>query len=372
MCIFVVIKLTGLCAEEIEVLQNHKYMPYKQIPRNRPIAMLVSWYLDKKSGKVTDARKEIQKRFDYLDWDIQKRIVLAFLQSGLTDRQWAYGKAFRQWDDDYQEVIRNLWERYHEYMCAWSVIAHFPIEYVKANAQTLEEVNGYYHLCQRLAEDSSYTIDRSKLNGKEYLLVMLNAHREISEEEARDVFFQSVHDYCLYEPEYITNVKYGGRGSAFRVEDIEYISSIMWIFHLLGLENLILSLRTWNLEITSAMYFSEEFKNLNTANVSDEEYTVERIAIGLKYLYLALDDKYKLPTDTPSIEKLMRRVERLDPNVDLHKRKDAGPAPLTREQREEAAFMLEQMKAQNPAVSQLITSMGLDAPDDLHSEEPPF
>jgi len=68
-------------------------MSYKQIPRNRPIATLIEWYSDKKSGKVTDARKEIQKRFDYLDWDVQKRIVLTFLQSGLTDRQWAYGKA---------------------------------------------------------------------------------------------------------------------------------------------------------------------------------------------------------------------------------------------------------------------------------------
>lgn len=61
-------------------------MSYKQIPRNRPIATLIEWYSDKKSGKVTDARKEIQKRFDYLDWNVQKRIVLTFLQSRV-DRQ---------------------------------------------------------------------------------------------------------------------------------------------------------------------------------------------------------------------------------------------------------------------------------------------
>lgn len=57
-------------------------MPYPQIPRNRPIATLIEWYCDKKSGKVTDARKEIQKRFNYQDWEDQERIVMAFLQSG--------------------------------------------------------------------------------------------------------------------------------------------------------------------------------------------------------------------------------------------------------------------------------------------------
>ena len=120
------------------------------------------------------------------------------------------------------------------------------------------------------------------------------------------------------------------------------------------------------------MYFSEEFKNLNTGNISDTEYNVERMAIGLKYLYLALDDKYKKPDDASSIEKLIRRVERLAPYGDLYKKQDTEPVPLTREQREESAIMLEQMKAKNPAVSRLITLMGLDAKDDLHCDELPF
>ena len=347
-------------------------MPYKQIPRNRPIATLIEWYSDKKSGKVTDARKEIQKRFDYLDWDVQKRILLEFLHSGASDRQWAYGKVYRQWDDEYQEMVRVLWERYRESMCAWSVIEHFPIDYVKDNALILEEVNGYYHLCQRLAEDSSYIIDRSKLNDKEYLLVMLNAHREVCEEEARDIFFRSVHDYCLCEPDYITKVRYKGRGSAFSVDDIENINSILWIFHLLELEDLRTSLMEWNQKVASEMYFSEEFKKLNTESISDTEYNVERMAIGLKYLYLALDNKYKESDDNSSIEKRMRRVERLAINDDLHKKQNVGIEPLTREQREEATFMLEQMKVQNSAVSRLIMSMGLDTPNDLHSEELPF
>jgi hypothetical protein len=63
------------------------------------------------------------------------------------------------------------------------------MEYVREKASQLEEVNGYYHLCQRLAEESTYKIDGSKLHDKEYLLVMLNTHREGTEDEAKDIFF---------------------------------------------------------------------------------------------------------------------------------------------------------------------------------------
>ena len=112
----------------------YTFMPYQQIQRNRPIATLIKWYIDKKSGKVSEARKEIQRRFDYLDWKDQKRIILAFLNAGKNDRAWAYSKVYRQWDDSYLEPMRRLWEQYHEDKCTWSVTEHFPIDYIKENA----------------------------------------------------------------------------------------------------------------------------------------------------------------------------------------------------------------------------------------------
>ena len=87
-------------------------LPYNMIQRNRPIATLLKWYADKGSGKVTDARKEILRRFDYLDWRVQKRIALAFLQGGKSDREWAYRKIYRLWDKCFQEPVRRLWEEH--------------------------------------------------------------------------------------------------------------------------------------------------------------------------------------------------------------------------------------------------------------------
>ena len=57
--------------------------------RNRPIATLIEWYTDKKSGKVSDARQEIKRRFDGLDWEQQKQIMSLFLDGCKTDRQGA-------------------------------------------------------------------------------------------------------------------------------------------------------------------------------------------------------------------------------------------------------------------------------------------
>ena len=81
-------------------------MTYNTKKRNTPIATLIKNYINKNSGKVSD---EIQRRFDYLDWKDQKKIVLAFLESGKTDRQWAYSKALDYWDKSFAPKIKELW-----------------------------------------------------------------------------------------------------------------------------------------------------------------------------------------------------------------------------------------------------------------------
>ena len=323
-------------------------MPYQQITRNRPIATLINWFNDKRSGKVTDARKEIQKRFDYLDWKDQKRIILAFLQSGKSDREWAYGKIYRQWDDCYLEPVKALWEKYHENVCTWSVIQHFPIEYVRQNA-----------LCQRLAEEPTYQIDKSKLHDKEYLLVMLNTHREVNAEEAKDIFFKSLHDYCMTDPEWIFRVHRKSRGGAFSVEDIEHMGSLKYIISLLGLNDVVKFIEDWNEHVMFMMYQGEELKGLGKETISDDEYHNKRIAIGLKYLYLALDDKYKKPTDELPFKKLNETVERIGKTQFWHE--SGKPTPENDEYMNsaDASEILDEMITRNPAIAKLVSSFTL-------------
>lgn len=338
-------------------------MPYRQIPRNRPIATLIKWYADKKSGKVTDARNEIQKRFDFLDWKDQKRIIMAFLQSGKTDRQWAYRKIYSLWDDSYLQPVKELWEKYHEEVCAWSVIQHFPLDYVKANAEKLEEVNHYYHLCMRLAEEPDYHIDKTKLYDRQYLLVMLNAHREVSEEEAESIFFRSLYRHIQTDVQILTNIRNWGRGCAFSVFNIDFINSLENIFRQLDLDNLVVRLRQWDHDRIEEMLQGEEFAALNQEAIDDETYYQRRLSIGLHYINRAIDDKYKRPN--PKLPLCTKPATRLLWGIEPDEFNEEGPAtaePPVFRNPADTPEAVAQIKSKFPAVSTLINEFELEVP----------
>lgn len=115
---------------------------------------------------------------------------------------------------------------------------------------------------------------------------MLNTNRSVPEEEGRDIFFRFLHEICLAKPFPQSRLSYGSRGEAFNIEDIGHVNSLLWLFHLLGLDKLIQSIRKWNQKVMTAIYQSEEFEALNKENISDEEYNQKRQAIGLKYIYI--------------------------------------------------------------------------------------
>ena len=111
--------------------------------RNNPIATVIKNYTNKKSGKVTDARNEILRRFFGLDWKDQKRIMAAFLDSGVSDRNWAYSRLLDLWDASFEPQVQALWETYHEEKCAWVIIRHFPKEYLREHIDDFEETKRF-------------------------------------------------------------------------------------------------------------------------------------------------------------------------------------------------------------------------------------
>ena len=80
----------------------------REIKRNAPIAQLIKDFANKKSGKVTESRVEIKKRFEFLDWKVQKKIMQIFLDSGKGDRDWAYSRLIDYWDKSFEKKIHGL------------------------------------------------------------------------------------------------------------------------------------------------------------------------------------------------------------------------------------------------------------------------
>lgn len=180
-------------------------MEYWKIERNKPISIVIKGYLDKKGGKVVDSRKEIQKRFDGLDWECQKRIIFAFLQSGATDRDWAYRKLYSIWDDCFLATLQELWEKYHEKPLSWIVIRFFPTDYVKEHLDELSEGRNYFFIYERLAEDKDFVLDRTRLNEADLLYVRHSLGESVTDDDVEDLFYLLIYKICKGEK----GVRYG-------------------------------------------------------------------------------------------------------------------------------------------------------------------
>lgn len=286
-------------------------MIFQKPKRNTPIATLIRNYVNKKSGKVSVSREEIKWRFDHLDWKDQKKILAAFLESGISDRQWAYSKMLDNWDDTFQPKVKELWETYHEYKCSWSVIRYFPLEYIKEHINEFTDERDYYFICLRLAKDKDYAIDRTKLSKKDYLAVLWHTGRTISDNDARDTLFGIIHD-CCFADTFMPRLERVGEGhydnvitpANFRVVNLA-------IYYLLKLEkdNVVQEFERWNELVEDAINDSPEFKSIDR-NVffHDYEYDRRRVEIANLYAFQALDEKYKLPSD-PTIEQMRQTME---------------------------------------------------------------
>jgi len=286
-------------------------MKYQKRKRNTPIATLIRNYLNKKSGKVSESRDEIKLRFDYLDWKDQKKILIAFLDSCMSDREWAYSKLLDNWDKTLEPKVKELWEKYHEYKCSWSVIRYFPLAYISEHIDSFTDSRDYYFISLRFAMDKNYAIDRTKLSNTDYLALLYHSGRNISDDDARDTLFSIVHDCCL-EHSFIPKLEHVGEGRYNDVvSPVNYRKVRLGIYYLLKLDkdNVVQEFDKWNEIVEDAIYNSQEFKNIDKNKIDSEyEYVHRRTEIANLYGFQALGDKYKQPSD-PTIEQMRQTME---------------------------------------------------------------
>ena len=223
-------------------------MKSKERKRNTPIATLIKNYINKKSGKVPESRKEIQRRFDHLDWKDQKKIMQAFLESGKADRLWAYSKLLDNWDKSFEPRIKELWEQSHEGIISWVVIHYFPTKFLSQNIDKFTDDRDYYFICLRLAEDKTYIIDRSKLSITDYLSVLYHTDRPLSAEEARDLLYKTVHDVCTEDGDYtqLSRYAYGGKGFVIGPILFQDVNLAVYYLRKMDLTDVVHQFEIWN------------------------------------------------------------------------------------------------------------------------------
>lgn len=136
------------------------YIDYSH--RNPPIATMLRNYEERKKGCVQEARRELQWRFDFLDWSVQRRTMLAMLQGTKGDRDWACHKMYHRWDKSFLPEVKKVWEQYHEEKASWLIIKYAEIDYLlkKENLSSFNYDGNNLHLVLRLeAEDQNKYAD---------------------------------------------------------------------------------------------------------------------------------------------------------------------------------------------------------------------
>ena len=307
-------------------------MKSKERKRNTPIATLIKNYINKKSGKVPESRKEIKRRFDHLDWKDQKKIMQAFLESGKTDRLWAYSKLLDNWDKSFEPRIKELWEQSHEGIISWVVIHYFPTKFLSQNIDKFTDDRDYYFICLRLAEDKSFIIDKSKLSITDYLSVLYHTDRPLSAEEARDLLYKTVDgDYTQ-----LSRYAYGGKGFVIGPILFQDVNLAVYYLRKMDLTDVVHQFEIRNEGVQRAVFNSPEFKKIVNTDMIEYDIEEAKAKVAKKYAYFALDDKYK--TEAFCIDN-----------------------PLTLHERfKENAISEEEIRAAN----KLIEDLGLDINDD--------
>jgi hypothetical protein len=292
-------------------------MKSKERKRNTPIATLIKNYINKKSGKVPESRKEIQRRFDYLDWKDQKKIMQAFLESGKADRLWAYSKLLDNWDKSFEPRIKELWEQSHEGISSWVVIRYFPTKYLSQNIDKFTDDRDYYFICLRLAEDKSYIIDRSKLSITDYLSVLYHTGRPLSDYEARDLLYKTVHDVCTEDGDYpqLAWHPYGGKDYVIGPILFQDVNLAVYYLRKMNLTDVVHQFERWNEGVQSAIFDSPDFKTILNTDMIGYEIELAKVKVAMKYAYLALDDKYK--TEVSCIDNVLTPHEWFKENAIL-------------------------------------------------------
>lgn len=274
--------------------------------RNTQIATLIRNYINKRSGKVSVSREEIKWRFDCLDWTDQKKILLAFLDSGLSDREWGYTKLLDYWDESFEPKVREVWEKYHEYRCSWVVIRYFPLDYVTAHSDEFTDERDYYFISLRLAQDKDFRIDRSRLSATDYLALLHHTGRTITADEARDALFGIIHDCCVKDAAFmrLEHVGEGRRSNVVTPANFREVRLAIYYLEKLGRDDIVGQFEQWNQNIEETIFDSPEFKAFSRSDFTfGFEYDHRRTEIAKLYAFQSLDEKYKQPSD-PTFEEM--------------------------------------------------------------------
>ena len=225
--------------------------------RNESISTLLNIFNNKKSGRVCEVRRQIQKRYEYQSYQTQGKILKTFLNSTKADRKWAYKCLLKQWHNTLFNDVLELWEKFQETECADIVIKYFPENYLLEHQDDFRY--HYTDLCIRLINNPGFVMQKEYVNkftwggDIDVLYVNAMAKNTISGKEALKVLFQwilvtinSTKDKPFEEYSYVLDYNKKGQPLYFSTKYSHFVPDIIWCMRKLKLVDEIIYYLEWD------------------------------------------------------------------------------------------------------------------------------
>jgi len=198
------------CAARMRVADADYSKPREQ---NTPVVRLMADFLDRKSKRVVQARKELHRRYEYLDPQDQLAFRMALLRSPTRSDQIDGCKyAMERWSGEEYEAVELLWEQAIGepnydlwYWTSRLLIRHASEPFVFLNQDRLtcfrpaDNVKAlYYFLALRLSDHPDFRMQKEKLLMGDYYRIMYHkAPDSFSDDEWLEDFYQAMADLYI-------------------------------------------------------------------------------------------------------------------------------------------------------------------------------
>lgn len=277
----------------------------KNYNRNRPVATLIKEYTERRKGKLSSARRELQRRFDYLDYNQQKKILLAHLMSSMTDRQWAYPRLLNYWDVSFIAPVLNVWEEYHEPRCSWAIVRYFPKDYIIDHFEELASIGrNYYHMCLRFGLDGDFQVDKKRLAPLDYLCIAHKTNNIPTYDESLNCLFTIAVQECSNYFHFYDYIIDSRRNEIFDPNPflMDNINRAKYYIVEMKLDNVLQVFEGWSIQVLDELNHNKVWNKLKTK---------------LRLDYVFMSDAHKVLTETIK-DKLPDELKALAKQADLH------------------------------------------------------
>lgn len=271
----------------------------KRTERNRPVTTLMKDFLGHDKQKKAEARKELHRRFEYLDYNQQIKILLAHLDSASNDRQWAYTRLIDYWEPRFLAPVLKLWENYHEIRCSWSMVQHFPKEYIIEHLEELTSIaRNYYYICLRFGQDEDFTIDKTKLDPYDLVRASYKLGLPFTYDEAMRCCFSIIekafsNEGVLSDGIYVYFSAGSDRFHKFSTENITILKYAHYYISKMGMTPVLEDIDSWILKVNENLSSDAEWIEINHKVMNDRDFNDSAETIVKRIVHNLIPDKYR-------------------------------------------------------------------------------